>query len=210
MDELASDEPVADEQAADETPPAAEISTPSGSSSTLSAEVSISDAPDPATVFSEFYSSLPSFNPTWSDQTTTPLKKMRLCKISSGPSSSSEPLLVSQSLIVEQDMTWSVFVLGHKVEKQANALLCDIPHHLNHSSFLKLYSILDSATVCPGSPQPHYLDMARSRKGNFLSARKQPMAVLETSPLTTIRTVDCHLLTHGLKCCGIFQNFPSN
>ena len=107
---------------------------------------------------------------------------------------------MSQSLIVEQDMTWSVFVLGHKVEKQANPLLCDIPHHLNHSSFLKLFSILDSVTVCPGSPQPHYLDMGRSRKGNFLSARKQPMAVLETSPLTTIRTVDCHLLTHGLKC----------
>lgn len=107
---------------------------------------------------------------------------------------------MSLSLLIEQDLTWRVFVLGHKVEKQANTLLCDIPHHLDTASFVELYSILDSATVCSGCPQSRYVDMARSRGGKFLSGNNQPTALLEASPFTTIRRVDCHLLANDLKC----------
>ena len=82
-----------------------------------------------------------------------------------------------------------------------NTLLCDIPYHLDVVAFSKLYSVLDSANICTGNSQSHFVDMANSRKGMFLSASKQPIARLETEPLPTIRTVGCDLLISSTKCC---------
>ena len=82
-----------------------------------------------------------------------------------------------------------------------NTLLCDIPYHLDVVSFSKLYSVLDSANICTGNSQSHFVDMANSRKGMFLSASTQPIVRLETEPLPTIRTVGCELLISSTKCC---------
>jgi hypothetical protein len=87
-------------------------------------------------------------------------------------------------------------VLGHEIEKHANALICGIPGHLALSNLL---SILDLANICPNS-QLNYVEMAMSRKGTFTSANKQPVAKLENSPLITIRNIECHVLTDELKC----------
>ena len=81
-----------------------------------------------------------------------------------------------------------------------NTLLCDIPYQIDVVSFSKLYSVLDSA-ICTGNSQSHFVDMANSRKGMFLSASKKPIARLETEPLPTIRTVGCDLLISSTKCC---------
>ena len=156
---------------------------------------------DPAESFSSFYSSLPSLSSEWSDQTVTPLEKIQLCKISSNACSSNQPLVVSLSLTINEDFTWKLFVLGQQLEKQMNTLLCDIPYHLDVVSFSNLYSVLDSANICTGNSQSHFVDMANSRKGMFLSASKQPIARLETEPLPTIRTVGCDLLISSTKCC---------
>ena len=53
-----------------------------------------------------------------------------------------------------------------------NTLLCGIPYHLDVVSFSKLCSVLDSANICTGNSQSHFVEMANSRKG-MLSCQLQ-------------------------------------
>ena len=45
--------------------------------------------------------------------------------ILSSPSSSNQPLIVSHSLLINKDFTWTLHVLGHEIEKHANDLIRD-------------------------------------------------------------------------------------
>ena len=177
------DAPATDLPALPDTPATASSSSP--------------DVGDTTAAFDHFYCTLPPLGYGWSDQTAIPVEQIQLCKILSSPSSSNQPLIVSHSLLINKDFTWTLHVLGHEIEKHANDLIRDIPDRLNISSFSNLLSLLDSANICPGNSQSHFVEMANSRKGTFMSANKQPVAKLEDS---TIRNIDCHVLTDKYKC----------
>ena len=151
---------------------------------------------------SELHDSLPSLNPEWSDQTTSPSHQIRLCKIAFNATSSTQPLFVSCSLIVDRELTWNVYVYGHRVKKEENVQLKEISSHLDVSSFLNLLSILGSVKLCPGNTQSHFLEMAHSRKGQFMSVTGCTIARLENYPIPTIRRVNCQLVTSESKCTG--------
>ena len=58
---------------------------------------------------------------------TVPLSQIKLCKISSQPSSSTQPLVVTHSLLIDSDCTWQLFVYNHKVVPSPSSSLSMIP-----------------------------------------------------------------------------------
>lgn len=169
-------------------------------------------------MLSELQSSLSSLGPDWCNQTkvdTNTVPQIRLCKIASNAqaSLSTQPLVISHSLIVNPDLSWKLFVQGHNVEK-TNQQLAIIPDHLDSTSLQLLISTLDSTKICPGHPDPVYVEMARNRKGVFKGQNGQIRATLEIShPVVdsngkvfpaTIRMVECELLiaSSSTTCCS--------
>ena len=172
-------------------------------------------APSPPTL-RELHGSIPPLGSDWCDQsqlTDQPTQQIRLCKVTSRPqaSQSTEPLVISHSLLVDADLSWRVFIHGHRVDKSTSNSLAAVPDHLDSSAFAHLLSILQSVNVCPGQPNPRYIEMAVSRKGTFTGPDGDIKATLETSfqvtlkgkvfP-STIRTTKCEVLTdaRGSTC----------
>lgn len=161
----------------------------------------------------QLYQSLQCPNSSWSDQSVEeyPLQSIRLCKVSSQPSTSSQPLAVTQCLVVNEDCTWTVYVHGHKLEDTTATPLSRIPAKLDCGSLGKLVAVLDSCTVCPGIPDTRFLEMADARKGKFERATVEDgfsvMLNGETYP-RTIRMNSCQLLVHGAKgsSCKAYQS----
>ena len=159
----------------------------------------------------ELHASLSSLRPSWSDQTssTKPVEQVKLCKISSQPSTSAQPLVVTHSVIVNADFSWQASVHGHIIQPTSSNPLSSIPVNLNQSSLSNLVSVLDSCTVCPGNPDPHFVTLAESRKGKFVTSTGEIRASFESAlPVSingkmytsTIRTIGCEVVTHGAKC----------
>ena len=101
------------------------------------------------------------------------------------PSTSTQPLVVTHSLLVNNDCTWKLYVWGYEVKPSTNDLLKPIPITLNQTSFIELLTIVDLSTVCPGNCDAHFTEMGHARKGNFETSNGETKAIVEEgSPLT--------------------------
>lgn len=79
-------------------------------------------------------------------------------------------------------------------------LLSGFPDDLDKPSFLNLLSILDTASLCPGNTQSHFVEMAKARQGTFTSSSGEATAKLENFPITTIRRSTCLLVSNESEC----------
>ena len=155
---------------------------------------------------------VPTLDMTWSNQTSPerPITAIKLCKISSEASTSSQPLVITHTLLVNVDLSWELFVHGHKVDAGNTKVLSSIPFTLiSFSSFRQLLDVIQSSTVCTGNPDPHFVGMIVSRKGKLLSPNGEIKAQLDSGfPVAngkqtyskTVRTINCELLVNGEKC----------
>ena len=148
-------------------------------------------------------------NSCWSNQSSP--SQLRLCKIQSQPHTSSveDPLSVHVSLLVNEDLSWTVFVQGKQVEQSNTPLLSTIPANLDGSSCTQLLTLLDTALLCPGHPDPRYMEMAEHRKGTFIGQDGRVRATFDKRHIidssgkiysSTIRTTACEFLTDGSVC----------
>ena len=83
-------------------------------------------------------------------------------------------------------------------------------------SFQALFGLLNTCTVCPGHPDELFEDMAKGKKGKFLSVQGELVAfedegfVIDLNGkkyMRTICTSQCDILIHGRKCepCSQFR-----
>jgi len=171
------------------------------------------DATTSPSSINELHSLVSSICQHWVDQTlnddTVPLSQVKLCKISSQPSSSTQPLVVTHSLLIDSDCTWQLFVYNHKVVPSPSSPLSMIPAILNPSAFSQLICAIDSSTICPGNPDIHFVEMGKSRNDKFIAADGETKAIIENGfPIVlngathtaTVRNTDCDILIHGAKC----------
>ena len=134
------------------------------------------------------------------------MQQMMLCKISSQPSTSSQPLVISHTVTVNDDCTWSVLVHGHSVAKSCKALAF-LPDKINFDCLQQLLSTLDKCWLCPGNPDKHFMKMARSRKNKFVSVTGETNAIVETGEVRvgeelfheTIRHINCEIICDDPK-----------
>ena len=86
---------------------------------------------------------------TWCDQSPVSLTSIELCKISSAPSSSEQPLILTHCVTVHDGFTWSVYVHNRLVDHRRCSALCEIPE------FIDLHAV--SSTVVTIARRSVYL-----------------------------------------------------
>ena len=145
----------------------------------------------------------------WCSQLQLVNSKLQLCKLTPTPCTHSQPVHISHCVVINPDFSWDIFVNGHHIQEN-NSILSDIPGALtDRRTVMQLISRLESAHICHGYPKREYVDMANSRKGVFRDKASEVKARVDaTNPVTmrgevyqsTIRTVDCALLTESPLC----------
>lgn len=151
----------------------------------------------------------------WCDQSCSEQERnqIKLCKIGHQPSVSTQPLLVTHTITINDDCTWTVTVHGREITKSTCDVLSVIPHHLTSSKLHDLIIVLDTCEICPGNADKCFIKMAKSRKGKFftrsgeLRAELQPE--LESGRVSeTIRTTNCDFLVKVGKCskCSMYRS----
>ena len=135
--------------------------------------------------------------------------EIQLCKLLCTSDTSSEPMKISHSIMINSDMTWNVYVHGNKVLCRRNTPLSQFPDRLSAESLQSLISIVDSASVCPGNPDEKFIHMVKAKKGVVKSVNGEKTAAIDDAFQVslngeiyqqTIRTTNCSLLVHGTKC----------
>ena len=153
-------------------------------------------------------------NSSWSNHTIkeTPLQSMKMCKLSSVPSTSTQPLVVVCCLTVHQNLSWTAHVYGNEI-KRATTCLSSIPVYLDTKSMPQLISLLDRVSVCPGNPDSHFLAMADARKGKFPTAaidESIPVIINGKTHSRTVRTNSCQIVVavSDTRCssCKSYRN----
>ena len=140
--------------------------------------------------------------PSWTVQYSDQSKRLQLCRLSFFPSMSHQKLVITCEICVQDDLTWSISIHGKQLHQIPNMPLSDDPSILS-PSLHKLITMLDEASVCPGTPDDQYVPMITAHKGVFTSVNGEERAHLEKDfPVTlngavyyqTIRTTQCSLL----------------
>ena len=123
-------------------------------------------------------------------------------------SSSTQPLIISHSLTVKSDLSWSLSIYGQPVSSQCSAL-AESPDNFNCRELCNFLHKLDSLTICPGHPDKHFVKMVATKGGNILSPSGGVSAYLDTTGIfelngemhcETVRSGKCHRLVKGAKC----------
>ena len=148
-------------------------------------------------------------NRYWSDQSPSLLSSIRVCKLLSVASTSTQPLVITHCVTVNSDLQWTLFVYNHQVTPSSCRALKSIPSKLSKDSLYTLLHLVDQLHVCPGHPEKHFIEFVLSRKGVLKSHDGSISAILDDyAPVSlngityscTIRTGKCEHLVHEVKC----------
>ena len=144
----------------------------------------------------------------WVDQSTS--CALITCKLQHNTKSEGATVVVTHSVVVNEDLSWSIQVHGQPVDKSKCNALKSYPETIKTKLALNgLLQLVDGLNICAGHPEQCFLDLADSRKGKFQSANQSTVAFTDAYfPIhlngevysRTVRTTDCELLVHGSKC----------
>eukprot|EP00731_Ephydatia_muelleri_P010173 Em0005g759a len=134
---------------------------------------------------------------------------VHFCKIEHG-SSNQTAATVTKSVTINEDLSWSVNVHGHKlIAGKCNALCCVKDKITTKAALSRLVHQIDSLSVCSGNPDSHFLELADARKGIFHSPSKNMVAFIDSFfPVMfedemysrTLRCNECELLVTNNRC----------
>ena len=155
----------------------------------------------------------------WNVQLCEESIELQLVELCRQKSHECEPIVITRSMIISQDLTWMVHVQGHMLNPLYCTATADIPSKLDLNSFKRLTAVLTASNICVGNPDGRFVDMAKSREGKFLSASNEVVSVLDSgrcvtvgsvSHSSTIRHCQCELLvmtsSPRCKCCSKYRN----
>ena len=129
-----------------------------------------------------------------------------------------DTVTISKSLIVFEDLTWTLNVHGRRLDPLQCSALSDIPTKLTFDAFKDLVTIIRDFNICIGHPDPKFIQMAKARKGKFLSLKKQVVSYLDSNCCiifngeihpSTIRHSKCEFLIEG-SLCKVCSSYRSN
>ena len=156
----------------------------------------------------QIYNTLDNIPESWSSHYSEDTKQLQLRKLNSLPSNSYQPLVVTHTLCVQENLKLSVFIHGNKRDHIFDTPLSAIPSTLD-PPLCKLIAILDTAQVFPGNPDEHFIPLANAHNGEFntlsgdVKVHVEKWFLLEVDGdvyQETIRTASCSLLVGQGKC----------
>ncbi len=89
----------------------------------------------------------------WSNHSPADMSRLQLCNIPQVCGNSSQPLRIAFNVIVNADLSWSLFVYDYKVSVHTCSCLECFLTNLNAESLNKLLSMLESLKICAGQPE---------------------------------------------------------
>ena len=105
---------------------------------------------------------------SWMDVSAPPIQSITLCKVSNVASASTQPVIITHCLKIENDLTWALFVHNHKMVKEKCSALEAVPDTLNSKSLHDLLVTLDQLHVCCGQPDAHFVSMLNAKKKTLM------------------------------------------
>ena len=115
------------------------------------------------------------------------LNNVIICKMSNQISSDRQSLSVTHCLTISSDLSWTLSVHGMKIDASVCPLLNKISMKLsNKTSLQQLLSLLENSMVCPGHPDEQFIEMAKAKKGKFLSRDGKTVARLDDYSAVTL------------------------
>ena len=94
-------------------------------------------------------------------------------------STSTQPVVISHSLTVKSDLSWSLSIYGQVVTSSQCSALAGSPNKINCHELHIFLCKLDALTICPGHPDVHFVTMAATKGGNFFSPSGEKSAYLD-------------------------------
>ena len=134
---------------------------------------------------------------------------IRLCQVTYQDKPSYAPLVVTRSLVVKEDQSWTIHVHGRLVDPVNIPSLKSFPSSLSSNFVDLLLSKLANLNTCIGNPEEKYVALGEKKKnGMFLSNKKNVVAFVDRYACvflgqeysSTIRCSKCHLLTSDVRC----------
>ena len=144
---------------------------------------------------------------------STDASDLNVFKISqfASSSTSTQPLSISHCLTIHDNLTWTLYVHGTKIDISSSpALGSDIPVLLQPRAINSFLEKLDTLHICTGNLESHFVQLCDSHQGKILSpdgsvaAYKDsycPVLYEGVSYESTVRSAKCSLVVNvGSKC----------
>ncbi len=113
------------------------------------------------------------WTPVCSD-TSIQLSMMKVAPMSS-PS-------VERSITIDINMTWYAHARGRILTRNSNKLLRKFPALIHGMSILlEIIDVVTQATMCPGNPDPEFVEVIEKRGGTIHSPNGQVMCMLDSA-----------------------------
>lgn len=109
--------------------------------------------------------------------------------------------MITCSVTVGTDLSWSVFISGKHLTVDDTPILSDLPRHVNSTNALSvLLERVKSSNTCPGNPEHNFVEMFVKEGGQFLGTCGKVVATLDAS--SVVRASDCEMLSESrcAKC----------
>ena len=127
---------------------------------------------------------------------------IQLCMVKVAPMA---PPSVERSITIDADMSWYAHARQRVLTSRSSKLLSSFPARIRElADLLVIVRTVIHATVCPGNPDPEFVDVIEKRGGSLLGPDGQVVGVLDsTGEVTnhdgrvygrTIRRYDCEVL----------------
>ena len=126
-----------------------------------------------------------------------------------GPSSSNQPVSVSHCLIINENLTWKLYVHQKVLHHDNCAALHSFSLFLKPSTVNSFLEKLDSLRICIGNPDNNFIELCEAQKGRILSPDGSVSAFVDSfstlkcegeSYSSTVRTTKCDMIVTGNKC----------
>ena len=127
------------------------------------------------------------------------------------------PVVIFHLLIIRTDLTWELHTADHLISSECSDL-CQQPSHLATESARRLIRLIDNSNYCIGNTDEQFIELARKRKGKFLTVGGKVIANLEEGiyiyasgeeRCSTIRHTGCKMLLSTSVVCPVCTNYRS-
>ena len=149
--------------------------------------------------------SLPS---NWSSQISKDKNRLLFCRISQQAGPSTAPLKITHCLQINDDLSWSLFVHNHSLDRSKCSALQSFPATIDSEVLSNLFCKIESLFVCAGHVDIHFVKMVLAKKGKIISPDGKVAAYIDNYAVelngerytNTVHTSNCELLCSSLKC----------
>ena len=107
--------------------------------------------------------------------------ELQLCSVAYQKLKGCTPLVMTHSLIVQQDYSWLLHVHDHLVDSSKFTSLALIPTSLNQDSAMPLLSHIVELNTCVVNPDPKFISLGEAKRNRqFFSKEKEVVAYVDS------------------------------